>query len=89
MGLGYDYAIYRGSFFENSDKVGSIRSFSIASIYLENKQQVIKDQLTLNFGIFYVQSIEESSDYSLWITPSIDFKLNNTFAASIKYDVRL
>ena len=36
-----------------------------------------------------MQSIEESSDYSLWITPSIDFKLNNTFAASMKYDVRL
>jgi hypothetical protein len=88
VGLGYDHTVYDSEIFINSDKIGSTRSFSISSVYLENEHKLIKDRLTLSYGLFYVQSLEEVRDFTLWFAPSLDIKISNTFAFSVKYDAR-
>jgi hypothetical protein len=88
IGLGYDRTFYEGELFINSDNIGRTRSFTIASIYLKNEHELIKDRLTLNYGLYYVQSLEELYDFTLWFTPSLDIKISNTFAFAIKYDSR-
>jgi hypothetical protein len=88
VGVGYEHATYRGDIFVNSDKINNTRNFLIATGYLESKHNLIKDRLTLKYGLFYVHSLEESLDFYLWFTPGLEIKLNNTFSFGISYDAR-
>lgn len=87
-GLGYENTVYQGDVFVNSDKIDRRRRFSLVAIYLENELELIKNRLTLRYALFYVQSLEELYDFTLWFTPSLNIKISNKFAFAIKYDAR-
>ena len=88
FGGGYEHTLYNGEVFANSPLVNSTRSFALAIFYLENEHQIIKKVLTLKYGLFYIQSLEELNDITLWVLPSLNLTVNQRLIFSISYDYR-
>ncbi len=88
IGVGYEQTLYNGEAFDNSPLLSSSRTFGISTFYVENVHHLLQNKLYLKYNLFYIQSFEEVSDYSIWLIPSINFKLNDYLAFGVNYDYR-
>ncbi|MEL6590507.1 MAG: DUF481 domain-containing protein [Bacteroidota bacterium] len=88
VGSGYEVSRYSGEVFDQSPLVDASRTFGFASLYVENKHQLIKNRLYFQYKLFYIQSVEESRDFTIWIIPSLSFALNESIRFSLNYDYR-
>ncbi len=88
IGGGYERTLYNGAIFENSPAVNNLRDFGMTTFYLENKHHLIKNKLFLKYSLFYIQSIEEWSDYTIWFLPSLNISINKNLVFGVSYDYR-
>ncbi|MEM7658847.1 MAG: DUF481 domain-containing protein [Bacteroidota bacterium] len=88
VGLGYDHTAYRGEVFDNSLLIDSVRAFPASLFYLENEHHLFQQKLSFRYELFFIQSLEERADFTLWLIPSLRFKLNQRFSLAVAYDYR-
>lgn len=88
IGGGYERTIYNGNTFENSPLTSNQRNFGMTTLYIENTHHLIQDKLFLKYSLFYIQSVEEWSDYTFWIIPSLNITINKNLIFAVSYDYR-
>ncbi|MCI4669580.1 MAG: DUF481 domain-containing protein [Bacteroidia bacterium] len=88
IGGGYENTNYNGEAFENSELLGSQRSFGLATIYIENQHFFFKKRISLKYDLFFIQSLRERSDFTIWLIPSLNVSINKALSMAIRYDYR-
>lgn len=88
VGAGYEHTLYDDEDFVNSLRVSSTREFAATTVYVENEHQLIAEKLTLKYGLFYIQSWQEASDFTIWIIPGLNLAISKRLALAVSYDYR-
>ena len=78
------FASYDKTVFENIQGYETFR----ANLILFGSDVLIKDKLDFNYTIFYFQSVQDGTNYTLRFEPKLLFKLNKIFSFSVNMNYR-
>ena len=81
-------SIFNGSEFVNSERDFSIRKNGLFLFKINNGYAIAKKKINFSYQLFYFQSLKESADYDIWLTPRISFKVLKGLSFHVVYDYR-
>ena len=81
-------SIFNGSEFVNSERDFSIRKNGLFLFKINNGYGIAKKKINFSYQLFYFQSLKESADYDIWLTPRISFKVLKGLSFHVVYDYR-
>ena len=81
-------SIYNGSEFVNSDLDFANRKNGLFLFKINNGFAFVNKKINISYQLFYFQSLKEVSDFDLWVTPQISFKVLNSLSIHIIYEYR-
>ena len=88
VGGGLEHTRYNGEEFNRSPLINSVRNFPLAILFLENSHVLMKDRVTFSYQLFYLQSLEEAPDWTVWLIPDLQLHVTSAVALSVTYDYR-
>lgn len=83
-----EQSTFNGSEFVNSERDFSIRDNGLFLLRINNGYAFAKNKINFGYQLFYFQSLKESADYDLWISPKIRFKVWKGLSLHVVYDYR-
>ena len=83
-----EHSTYNGSDFVNSEQDFSVRENGLFLFKLNNGYSIAKKKIHFSYQLFYFQSLKENSDYDIWLTPRISFKVLKGLSLHVVYDYR-
>ncbi|MFY0674817.1 MAG: DUF481 domain-containing protein [Bacteroidia bacterium] len=89
LGAGYELSNYTDETFVNSPLVSSQRDFTLGFANISGKHKIGKNKILINYNLSYVQSFEESKDFSFWLTSGLSVPLSKRFSFGVNYDYRI
>ena len=87
-GIANEHSEFNGTQFVNSGRDFAIRKNGLFLFKLNNGYALAKKKINLSYQVFYFQSLKESTDYDLWLTARVSFKVIQSLSFSIVYDYR-
>lgn len=88
LGVGVENTHYAGEEFANSVVIDSNRRFAISTFHVENTHHFSDPKLSLSYSLFYFQSLQERSDFTIWVIPSFNISINQQLSLALAYDFR-
>lgn len=88
VGGGFEHTRYDGDIFFNSPAINSVRTFPLATAYLQNQHTFGAERVSLGYALFYLQSLTEARDWTVWLIPSLNFSITPHLALGVNYDYR-
>ncbi len=79
---------FNGSEFVNSERDFSNRKNGLFLFRLNNGYSIAKNKINFSYQLFYFQSLKESADYDIWLTPRISFRIFKGLSFHVVYDYR-
>ena len=79
---------FNGSEFANSERDFSNRNNGLFLFRLNNGYSLAKKKINFSYQLFYFQSLKESADYDIWLSPRIRFNLFKGLSFYVVYDYR-
>ena len=79
---------FNGSEFVNSERDFSNRKNGLFLFKLNNGYSIAKKKINFSYQLFYFQSLKESADYDIWLSPRISFKVFKGLSFHVVYDYR-
>jgi len=83
-----EHSTFNGSEFANSERDFSNRNNGLFLFKLNNGYSFAKKKINFSYQLFYFQSLKESADYDIWLTPRISFKVIKGLSLYVVYDYR-
>ena len=83
-----EHSTFNGAEFVNSDRDFPNRNNGLFLFKLNNGYTIVKKKINISYQLFYFQSLKESADYDIWLTPRISFKFLKGLSFFVVYDYR-
>jgi len=87
-GIANEHSTFNGSEFVNSDRDFSNRKNGLFLFRLNNGYFISEKKISLSYQLFYFQSLKERTDFDIWLTPRISFKVIKGLSFHVVYDYR-
>lgn len=81
----YNYSAFDSEIFVNSVRLGSTREMVRIGIQFLGNIEIVKDKITTIWGSWFLQSLEEKSDYLYRIVVETDIKITEAFSLTSRY----
>ena len=83
-----EHSTFNGSEFVNSERDFSLRKNGLFLFRLNNGFSIAQKKINFSYQLFYFQSLKESTDYGIWLTPRISFNVLKGLSFYVVYDYR-
>lgn len=87
-GIANEHSTFNGTEFVNSDRDFSLRKNGLFLFKLNNGYALVNKKINLSYQVFYFQSLKESTDYDIWLTARVNFKIIKSLSVHMVYDYR-